>query len=88
MMNVGWIGTGKLGLPMAARIAASGTGVRVYVRSLYRIEAIRARNVVCVTFHEMAAGNIVFISLPDDAALRQVADELIPMLRRGAVLVE
>jgi phosphoglycerate dehydrogenase-like enzyme len=29
-MNVGWIGTGKLGLPMAARIAASGTRVRAY----------------------------------------------------------
>ena len=88
MMNVGWIGTGKLGLPMAARIAASGTGVRAYVRSPDRIEAIGARNVVCVTFQEMAAQNIVFISLPDDAALRQVADELIPVLRRGAVLVE
>jgi NAD binding domain of 6-phosphogluconate dehydrogenase len=87
-MNVGWIGTGKLGLPMAARIAASGAGVRAYVRSPNRIEAIGARNVVCVTFQEMAAQNIVFISLPDDAALRQVADELIPVLRRGAVLVE
>jgi 3-hydroxyisobutyrate dehydrogenase-like beta-hydroxyacid dehydrogenase len=87
-MNVGWIGTGKLGLPMAVRIAAAGTGVRAYVRSPDRIEAIRARHVVCVTFDEMAAQNIVFTSLPDDAALRQVADELIPVLRRGGVLVE
>jgi 3-hydroxyisobutyrate dehydrogenase-like beta-hydroxyacid dehydrogenase len=88
MMNVGWIGTGKLGLPMAARIAASGTGVRAYVRSPDRVEAIRARAVVCVTFNEMAAQDIVFSSLPDDAALRQVADKLIPVLRRGGVLVE
>jgi len=88
MMNVGWIGTGKLGLPMAARVAASGTGVRAYVRSPDRIDAIRARNVVCVTLQEMAGRDIVFISLPDDVALRQVADELIPVLRRGAVLVE
>jgi 3-hydroxyisobutyrate dehydrogenase-like beta-hydroxyacid dehydrogenase len=49
MMNVGWIGTGKLGLPMAARIAASGTGVRAYVRSPDRVDAIRARQVVCVS---------------------------------------
>jgi hypothetical protein len=49
MMNVGWIGTGKLGLPMAARIAASGTGVRAYVRSPERVEAIRARQLVCVS---------------------------------------
>lgn len=88
MVNVGWIGTGKLGLPMAARIAASGTGVRAYVRSPGRVEAIRAREVVCVTFDEMAAQNIVFSSLPDDAALRQVAEELVPALRAGGVLVE
>jgi 3-hydroxyisobutyrate dehydrogenase-like beta-hydroxyacid dehydrogenase len=73
---------------MAARIAASGIGVRAYVRSPDRVEAVRARNVVCATFHETSALNIVFISLPDDAALRQVADELTPVLRRGAVLVE
>jgi 3-hydroxyisobutyrate dehydrogenase-like beta-hydroxyacid dehydrogenase len=88
MMNVGWIGTGKLGLPMAARIAASGTRVRAYVRSPDRVEAIQARQVVGVTFDEMAAQNIVFSSLPDDAALRQVAGELIPALRPGGVLVE
>jgi 3-hydroxyisobutyrate dehydrogenase-like beta-hydroxyacid dehydrogenase len=88
MMNVGWIGTGKLGLPMAARIAASGTGVRAYVRSPERVGAIRLRQVVCVGFDEMAAQNIVFSSLPDDAALRQVANELIPELRPGGVLVE
>ena len=63
MMKVGWIGTGKLGLPLAARIAASGIGVRAYVRSPDRIEAIRARHVACVTFHEMAARNIVFTAL-------------------------
>ena len=88
MMNIGWIGTGKLGLPMAARIAASGTGVRAYVRSLERVEAIRARKVVCVGFDEMTAQNIVFSSLPDDAALLKVAEELIPALRPGSVVVE
>jgi 3-hydroxyisobutyrate dehydrogenase-like beta-hydroxyacid dehydrogenase len=87
-MNVGWIGTGKLGLPMAARIAASGIGVRAYVRSPERFEAIRARHVVCVTLEEIAAQNIVFSSLPDDAALRQVAEELIPAMRPGGALVE
>jgi len=87
-MNVGWIGTGKLGLPMAARIAASGARVRAYVRSPDRVEAVQARQVVGVTFNEIAAQNIVFSSLPDDASLRQVAGELIPALRPGGVLVE
>jgi 3-hydroxyisobutyrate dehydrogenase-like beta-hydroxyacid dehydrogenase len=73
---------------MAARLAASGTGVRAYVRSPERVKAIRARQVVCVGFDEMAAQSIVFSSLPDDAALRQVANELIPTLRPGSLLVE
>jgi 3-hydroxyisobutyrate dehydrogenase-like beta-hydroxyacid dehydrogenase len=73
---------------MAARLAASGTWVRAYVRSRERVEAIRARQVVCVGFDEMAAQSIVFSSLPDDAALRQVANELIPALRPGGLLVE
>jgi 3-hydroxyisobutyrate dehydrogenase-like beta-hydroxyacid dehydrogenase len=73
---------------MAARLAASGIGVRAYVRSPDRVEAIRASAVDCVTFDEMAAQDIVFSSLPDDAALRQVADKLIPALRRGGMLVE
>jgi len=73
---------------MAARVAASGTGVRAYVRSPDRVEAIRARQVVCVTYDEMAAQKIVFSSLPDDIALRQVAEELIPALRPGGALVE
>jgi 3-hydroxyisobutyrate dehydrogenase-like beta-hydroxyacid dehydrogenase len=73
---------------MAARIAASGTGVRAYVRSPERVEAIRARRLVSVGFDEMAAQSIVFTSLPDDAALRQVANQLIPVLRPGGVLVE
>src|ERR1700754_3622753 len=88
MMNIGWIGTGKLGLPMAARIAASGTVVRTYVRTPARVETIRARRLVCVGFDEMEAQNIVFSSLPDDAALRQVANELVPVLPPGGVLVE
>jgi len=88
MMNVGWIGTGKLGLPMATRLAASGTGVHAYVRRPERVESIRARKVNCVPFEEMAAQNIVFSSLPDDAALSTVARELIPALRPGGAFVD
>ena len=88
MMNAGWIGTGKQGLPMAARLAASGTAVQAYVRSPERVQSVRARHVNCVTFEEMAAQDIVFSSLPDDAALCKVAKDLIPVLRRGAILVE
>ncbi len=88
MMKVGWIGTGKLGLPMAARVAASGSEVRAYVRSPKRVEEIQAGQIVSVTFSEMAAQNVVFSSLPDDAALRQVAEELIPALRPGGLLIE
>src|ERR1700742_470012 len=88
MMKIGWIGTGKLGLPMAARVAASGSEVRAYVRNPKRVEEMQAGQIVCVRFDEMAAQNVVFSSLPDDAALCQVTEELIPALRPGAVLMQ
>ena len=88
MMTVGWIGTGKQGLPMAARLAASSIEVRAYVRRRERVESVRARNVICVTFEEMASQNIVFSSLPDDAALSEVTKKLIPVLPPGGAFVE
>src|SRR6202023_1747049 len=43
---------------------------------------------ICVALEEVASQNVVFTSLPDDAALRQVTNELIPILRPGVMLVE
>lgn len=73
--RVGWIGVGKMGLPMAGHLLAAGHAVLAYdtvaaqVAGLAEKGGERAGSIA-----EVARGApIVFSSLPHDAALRSVA---------------
>ena len=85
-----WIGLGKLGLPMAARIVAGGRAIAGYDVDPVRMEAATARQVsVRPTLQAALDGaGIVFTSLPDDAALGQVGAAILELLPREAVLVD
>jgi 3-hydroxyisobutyrate dehydrogenase len=75
MATVGWIGIGKMGLPMAGHLLAAGHGVvahDVVAANAAGLVAKGARQAASVG--EVArAAPLVFSSLPDDAALRAVA---------------
>ena len=88
-----WIGLGKLGLPMAARLAGSGYHVRGYDRSEERLALAAGRGIERAADVAGAVEDcpIVFVSLPDDRALRAavLADgALLPHLSAGTILVE
>jgi 3-hydroxyisobutyrate dehydrogenase-like beta-hydroxyacid dehydrogenase len=91
-LTIGWIGLGKMGLPIAIRIAKAGHDVAGHDRDSDRMDAAAARGVKTAT--EMAAAasrDIVFTSLPDDRALQAVAlgtGGLLAAMTRGAILVE
>jgi 3-hydroxyisobutyrate dehydrogenase-like beta-hydroxyacid dehydrogenase len=90
--RVGWIGLGKLGLPMALRLAGSGYGVSGYDRDESRV-ALASDGGIATTANAAAAcdADIVITSLPDDAALRAAlcgSGGLIATMRAGATLVE
>lgn len=87
----GWIGLGKMGLPISSRIAAAGHDIAGHDRDQERISAAAAAGVKPATTLADAAGrDIVFTSLPDDRALRAVALDggLLSAMRQGAILVE
>jgi len=90
--SVGWVGLGKLGLPMAARLASSGRTVTGYDRDHGRIALASERGVTPAPAAEAAAASdIVFTSLPDDKALRAALlgeKGLLVAMRFGAVLAE
>jgi 3-hydroxyisobutyrate dehydrogenase-like beta-hydroxyacid dehydrogenase len=69
--KIGWIGLGKLGLPMAARIAASGRAVVGYDLDPHRAElaALRQIQVKPEARAALEGAGVVFRSLPDDGAL-------------------
>jgi 3-hydroxyisobutyrate dehydrogenase-like beta-hydroxyacid dehydrogenase len=91
--HLGWIGIGKMGLPMAALAVKAGFAVAAFDRDGRRMaEASSAGIGVSETPAEAVRDRrIVVTSLPDDAALRGVLlgrDGLLAAMARGAVLVE
>jgi 3-hydroxyisobutyrate dehydrogenase len=93
MATVGWIGVGKMGLPMAGHLLAAGHGVLAHdvaeagVAALVERGARRAASAA-----EVARGTaIVFSSLPHDAALRAVAlgpEGVLAHAPRGALFAD
>lgn len=89
--TIGWIGLGKMGLPIASRLAAAGHDVAGHDRDQARIAVAAGSGVKpAASLADAAARDIVFASLPDDGALRAVAlsGDLFAAMRAGAVLVE
>lgn len=90
---IGWIGAGRMGVPMARFILQAGYPVVVFSRDpanrqkLVSHGASEAASVMACA----RAADILFSSVPDDRALREVAlgpDGLLAHARRGAVFVD
>ncbi|HEX6704497.1 MAG TPA: 2-hydroxy-3-oxopropionate reductase [Albitalea sp.] len=65
-MNIGFIGLGIMGAPMAARLAAGGHRLAVHTRSAVRPEVSAAGATLCASAKEVAAqSDIVFTMVPD-----------------------
>jgi 3-hydroxyisobutyrate dehydrogenase-like beta-hydroxyacid dehydrogenase len=89
-LKISWIGLGKLGLPMAARIAAAGRAVTGYDLDPQRAELAASRQIqVKAEAREALEGaRVVFTSLPDDKALETAMRALAPSIAPGAIVVE
>lgn len=89
--TIGWIGLGKMGLPIATRLATAGRDIAGFDRDRQRIaEASEGGIRPAATLADAAARDLVFTSLPDDKALAAVAlsGGLLDAMRKGAILVE
>ena len=91
--RIAWIGIGKLGLPMAARIAAAGFDIVGTDVSGERIAAAKARSLPTAADSAQALGgaSVVFTSLPDDKTLIKAvagAGGIIENMPATAILVE
>ncbi|MCS0504179.1 NAD(P)-dependent oxidoreductase [Ancylobacter mangrovi] len=91
-MKVGFVGLGLMGSGMAGALLRAGHEVTVWNRSPARAEPLAAQGAaVAPDLAALAAGEeIVFTSLPDDAALEEVVlgpHGLVANLTRGAIHV-
>ena len=87
-MNVGFIGLGNMGLPMARNLLKAGHAVTVYNRTAERAESLRAEGATVAGEAGGACGGDVLITmLADDPAVKSVVfgGQLIPRLAPSAV---
>ena len=92
-MNIVWLGFGKMGEPMAIRVAAAGHTLQVFDISDERRAAARAQNLeVSGSFEEpVSRADVIVSSLPNDSAALQVLagdGSALMHARPGTLLIE
>ena len=77
METIGFVGLGKLGLPMAENLAASGFPIVVYNRTAEKAAGLVANGARLVDTPAQAAlqDGVVLTVVSDDRALLTIADE-------------
>jgi len=84
-MKIGFIGLGNMGAPMAANLAKAGHEV-----AGFDVAGTKAEGTSVAESAVVAAdgADVVITMLPNGAILRSVADEVIPAMKPGAVLLD
>ena len=90
MTTVAFIGTGLLGGAMAERMLAQGDSVTVWNRTAAKLQALQAAGaLVCHSAADaVAAADHVHIALTDDAVVDAILAEVVPRLRRDAIVMD
>jgi 3-hydroxyisobutyrate dehydrogenase len=84
-MKIGFIGLGNMGGPMAANLAKAGFSVAGFDTADVSIEGVSK----APTAAEAATdADVVITMLPNGAILRAVADQIIPVMKSGAVFLD
>jgi 3-hydroxyisobutyrate dehydrogenase len=84
-MNIGFIGLGNMGAPMAANLVAAGHNVTGFDLAPYSIDGVAEAS----SANAAAEGaDVVITMLPNGAILAAVMDEIIPVCTRGACLID
>ena len=90
-MKVGFIGLGRMGSGMAARLLAAGQALIVFNRSVEKIQPLAVQGAQAAkTLADFAAVDVVFSMLADDPAVEQTVladDGLLEHLSTGAIHV-
>lgn len=88
-MKIGWIGVGKMGLPICQRLKAAGHDVVVFARTETSAENLSAQGfLVGRNLAELCnTAETVFSSISDDAALLDILDG-VATLKKGSTYID
>jgi len=84
-MNIGFIGLGNMGAPMAANLAAAGHVVKGFDLAAPCPEGVTKAETAAAA---ATGAEVVITMLPNGAILKSVAAEVIPAMAPGAVLCD
>lgn len=84
-MQIGFIGLGNMGAPMAANLAKAGHQVLGFDTAGVTVDGVTQADSAT---EAVASADAVITMLPNGAILRAVADQIIPAMAKGAVLVD
>ena len=90
MANIAFIGLGNMGGPMAGNLAKAGHAVTGFDLVAANNEAAKARN-VCIAENARAAvkdADVIVTMLPAGKHVLAVYDDIIPALKKGALLID
>ncbi len=89
-MRIHVMGVGKMGLPMASHFLAAGHALSVSDPNHERLQLARAQGLPAApdTAAAIAAADVVFSSLPHDAALRAVSEQVARAARKDSIFVD
>lgn len=84
-MKIGFIGLGNMGAPMAANLVKAGHDVAGFDAAGVTVDGVAQASSGAAA---ATGAEVVITMLPNGAILRAVADEIIPAMTPGAVLVD
>jgi len=89
-MEIGWIGTGIMGAPMARRLLKGGHHIRAFNRSPERARALTADGATVATDAAEAArdADVVFIMVSDTPDVEGVVAKIEPALAKGQIVID
>ncbi len=89
-MEIGWIGTGIMGAPMARRLLRAGHRVRVFNRTPDKARALSSDGAsVAADAAQAAAGaDAVFVMVPDTPDVEATLAQIEPALNSGQLVID
>ncbi|WP_299896774.1 3-hydroxyisobutyrate dehydrogenase [uncultured Ruegeria sp.] len=84
-MQIGFIGLGNMGAPMAANLAKAGHQVLGFDTAGVTVDGVTLADTAT---EAVSSSDAVITMLPNGAILRAVADQIIPAMAKGAVLID
>ena len=84
-MKIGFIGLGNMGAPMAANLAKAGHDLTGFDMANIVVNGVNLASSAAEAAKEQ---DVVITMLPNGAILRSVAADVLPAMKKGAVLVD